>query len=84
MIIGNTSFNPAQTVNSFLKSMGLSLSSKEQVIAKVTTLALGAILVANSLPLASAHRGCWNLCTSRCGKPQNPCFNECMRQCQGY
>lgn len=81
IMIGNTNFNLTQSINSFLRPMGLSLSSKEQITAKATMLALGIILVANNLPLASAHRGCWQRCVSRCGEPPNSCFNKCLDDC---
>lgn len=85
-MIGNANFNPTQTVNSFLKPMGLALSSRDQMAAKVKALAFTAIpigfIFVNSLSLASAVE-CQCICLEQCGSTISRCFKKCMEDCRG-
>lgn len=82
-MIGNASFNPTQTVNSFLKPMGLALSTRDQVVAKVKILALTAIpfILVSGLTLASAVE-CQCSCLDQCGSNVSRCFKKCMENCR--
>lgn len=82
--------NLIESINCFLRPMGLSLSSQKQIIAKVTTVALAAILITSSLPSVSAD--CIESCLRRCPRgPQGPfggpfpaekkCANACFDRC---
>ncbi|MGL5625889.1 MAG: hypothetical protein ACRDDW_00015 [Candidatus Rhabdochlamydia sp.] len=42
-MLGITNFNPIQSINSFLRPLGLAISSKEQIIAKTTMAAFAAL-----------------------------------------
>ena len=53
-MIGNANLNFTQSINSFMRPLGLSLSSKDQIAAKITTLAFGILFVANNEFLSSA------------------------------
>jgi hypothetical protein len=84
-MIGNASFNPTQSINSFLKPMGLSLSSRDQMAAKVKALALTAIplgiILISGLTLASAVE-CQCSCLDECGNNASRCFKKCMENCR--
>ncbi|MGL5626995.1 MAG: hypothetical protein ACRDDW_05730 [Candidatus Rhabdochlamydia sp.] len=87
-MIGNANFNPTQSVSSYLKSIGLSFSNKDQMVAKVKALALAIIplILVSGLSLASAQSlisteyGCQQYCNSQCGSYFNNCFKSCMQR----
>ncbi|MGL5263089.1 MAG: hypothetical protein ACRDAI_00695 [Candidatus Rhabdochlamydia sp.] len=69
-MLGNTNLNVTQSINSFIRPLGLSLSNKKQMLAKVTTVALAAILIFGNLSSVSAD------CVS-------DCIDKCPRCCSG-
>ncbi len=81
-MLGNANLNVTQYINSFINPLGLSLSSKKQILAKVTTVALSAILLANTLPLASACSltACLNACPVS-GPEYSKCAQTCISNC---
>ncbi|MGL4539638.1 MAG: hypothetical protein ACRCU0_01495 [Candidatus Rhabdochlamydia sp.] len=63
-MLGNTNLNVTQSINSFIRPLGLSLSNKKQMLAKVTTVALAAILIFGNLSSVSAD--CVSDCIAKC------------------
>ncbi|MGL4539895.1 MAG: hypothetical protein ACRCU0_02840 [Candidatus Rhabdochlamydia sp.] len=75
--------NITESINSFIKPLGVRLSSKEQILAKVTMVAIAAILIADNLPSASAYDCTWfNNCIGNCPTgPLTECVKACFRSC---
>jgi hypothetical protein len=79
-MIGNTNLNVTQSINSFIRPLGISLSSKKQMLAKVTTVALAAIFIAGNLPSVSAD--CLVDCLNKCpGQAPDPDYSRCAQAC---
>ncbi|MGL5264277.1 MAG: hypothetical protein ACRDAI_06895 [Candidatus Rhabdochlamydia sp.] len=79
--------NVLQSVNSFMGQFGLAVSSPKQILAKVTTVALAAILLAGNLPSVSADclTDCVNKCPDRRIDPDgySKCAQACFSKCLG-
>ena len=67
-----TNFNPIQTINSFLKPLGLAVSSKQQVISKTTMIAFAALSL---LQVANAG-GCIQICDAHGQNCQRSCVQD--------
>ncbi|MGL5263074.1 MAG: hypothetical protein ACRDAI_00620 [Candidatus Rhabdochlamydia sp.] len=75
--------NVTESINSFIRPLGVRLSSPEQILAKVTMVAVAAILVVGNLPSASAY-DCTPLvtCLNNCPTGRmNDCARQCIRTC---
>lgn len=78
--------NVLQSVNSFMGNFGLAISSPKQMLAKVTTVALAAILLAGNLPSAEAgtcREPCLSNCVGKCPIPDvgGKCWQACFGKC---
>ena len=89
-MIGNTNFNLTQSINSFINPMGLSLSNKKQIIAKITTVALAAIFLVGNMPSVMAMGECREPCLTNCvnncpltaqGVAESTCAQQCFTNC---
>ncbi|MGL4539894.1 MAG: hypothetical protein ACRCU0_02835 [Candidatus Rhabdochlamydia sp.] len=79
----DVNLNITESINSFIRPLRIRLSSKEQILAKVTMVAVAAILIAGNLPPISAY-SCNLLsdCFAKCPMgPINECVMQCMRDC---
>ncbi|MGL4539907.1 MAG: hypothetical protein ACRCU0_02900 [Candidatus Rhabdochlamydia sp.] len=72
--------NVLQSVNSFMGQFGLTVSSPKQILAKVTTVALAAILLSDKLSLAAACKDPVGLqnCVSNCALTDSACNQACF------
>ena len=76
--------NVLQSVNSFMGQFGLAVSSPKQILAKVTTVAVAAILLSDKLSLAEAackqpeYDNCWKSCP---GGDGGRCIQNCLKYC---
>lgn len=75
------SVNFTQSINSFIRPLGVRLSSPEQILAKVTMIAIAAMFIADSLPSRVAAYDCtwFDACTDNCRYAAN--FNRCIFAC---
>lgn len=80
----------AQSINSLIRPLGLCLSSKEQIAAKITAIAFTAIFIVGNLPSTSASfQGCLDLinCHNNCSlnattrEQYSECLLGCFRKC---
>ncbi|MGL4540676.1 MAG: hypothetical protein ACRCU0_06870 [Candidatus Rhabdochlamydia sp.] len=79
-MLGNASLNLTQPINSFLRPLGFSLSSKEQIMAKITMLALGVIFIANSEFLSSVGAKTIGEAIEECNRlPTEKERSDCLR-----
>lgn len=73
-----------QSVNSFMGQFGLAISNKKQILAKVTAVALAAILLVGNVSLAEAgdcRQPCWDNCFSGCTSDAQTCMRRCLSRC---
>ncbi|MGL5264278.1 MAG: hypothetical protein ACRDAI_06900 [Candidatus Rhabdochlamydia sp.] len=84
--------NVLQSANSFMGQFGLAISNKKQILAKITAVALAAILLVGNLPSASAYDctepeydNCWKACDRiplKCVREgTEECIKEIIEKC---
>lgn len=61
-----THFNPIESINALIQPLGFVVSNKQQIIAKITLLALAVLTFTQALPLAERAANNYETALNRC------------------